>query len=590
MTAFDSKRLTSLLADVPAITHTDLSDVLSPIARFGAQLGRAEFRVTLFGAAKTGKSSVLNALIGARLLATRAFRTNRAVTEVRYGPVPEVTILRPGEAEKIVDFDMVRRITDDAGRAVESGATQICVSVPLPLLGQGMVLVDTPGLLTDSGLDDAARDELMRADLAIMVLAADKVLSAGERAAAAWVNNMLRGNVVFVVNRMDLIDPEDRGDVIEWVTTALQDSGNGDVGRPRIFATSVRPGCQGGASEVSELAVWLEGLNARGRRDPERDTPANPAYADRAPSLVERLSRRSRLAVLEQQIEAAAQRIRAHHDEAVSRTRDLTERHLERVMVERSTRRQAISRAQRIMEDVPVRLPAIGDAFVRDSVTATRRKLSSFTAANTLHLDLEDGLRNYAKAVNDLVSVPVADVLMSAVASDPPFSDSVPDWAGDLVHPFDLSRLIFRMDVQPVVDPASRVAVDLGDLLTRVVDGGRSGREAGAAIGGWIGKNVLGEDAETETVQQIERLSREVLETVRAETDRYLAEVNGSLQDADSLCEAWMPVSVEVENAESGERELASALQWTDGLMLAVKAAERDLLADRLDGSVQEGG
>ena len=180
---------------------------------------------------------------------------------------------------------------------------------------------------------------------------------------------------------------------------------------------------------------------------------------------------------------------------------------------------------------------------------------------------------------------------MSAVASDPPFSDSVPDWAGDLVHPFDLSRLIFRMDVQPVVDPASRVAVNLGDLLTRVVDGGRSGREAGAAIGGWIGKNVLGEDAETETVQQIERLSREVLETVRAETDRYVAEVDGALQEADSLCEAWMPVSVEVGGTGcSGEGELASALQWTDGLMLAVKAAERDLLADRLNGSVQEGG
>ena len=45
-------------------------------------------------------------------------------------------------------------------------------------------------------------------------------------------------------------------------------------------------------------------------------------------------------------------------------------------MVERSTS-EAISRAQRIMEDLPVRLPAIGDAFVRDSVTATRRKLGS---------------------------------------------------------------------------------------------------------------------------------------------------------------------------------------------------------------------
>jgi hypothetical protein len=568
-------RLTSLLAAIPPIAQTDLSDVLNPISHWGAQLDRVECRVTLFGAAKTGKSSVLNGLIGAPLLAARAFRTNRAVTEVRYGPIPQVSIERSPGVEESVDFDQVRRLTGNVESPSDPTAQEIRVSVPLPLLSQGMVLVDTPGLLTDAGLDGAARDQIMHADLAVMVLAADKILSAEERAAAAWVNSLLRGNVVFIVNRMDLIDDEDRTDVLEWTRVALHDTGNDIAGKPRIFSTSVPPGARSDVLVHSDLHVWLQTLNSSGESTAEQGADSSRETEHASSQLRQRVCRQSRLGVLEQQMAAVAAQIRACHSDAATRTRDLTNRHLEQVMVERSARRQAIARARRAMEGLPDRLAAVGEGFVRDSVAATRTELTGITSSETIHLDLDNSLDAYVRAVNELVIIPLNGALASTTPADQSRSFSSTSWTDGLVHPFDLSRLIFRMDVEPVVDPASRVAVDLGDLLTRVVDGGRSGREAGAAIGGWIGKNVLGEDAEVETVERIERVAQEVLKTVHAETERYIAEVSRSLEDADVGYETWMPPSPEVEKAESAERELAAALQWTDGLILAVKAAGR---------------
>ena len=171
------------------------SDRLKRLVRLGSERSRRDFRITLFGAAKTGKSSLLNGLIGADLLATRAFRTHRAVTEVCFGTTPRVEVVYHDGTAEALDFDMVRVPLNEMLEPEITGERikVINVAVPLPLLERGIVLVDTPGLLTDTGLDTAAHEEILRSDLAVMVLAADKILSAEERAVAAWVNGILHG-------------------------------------------------------------------------------------------------------------------------------------------------------------------------------------------------------------------------------------------------------------------------------------------------------------------------------------------------------------------------------------------------------------
>ena len=92
-------------------------------------------------------------------------------------------------------------------------------------LDHGCVLVDTPGLPGGLGRTERVYREIERADLAVMVLAADKILSAAEREMARWTNNLLRGNTVFGPKGVDRIQLEvwqDSGTSVDIETASLE--------------------------------------------------------------------------------------------------------------------------------------------------------------------------------------------------------------------------------------------------------------------------------------------------------------------------------------------------------------------------------
>ena len=396
---------------------------------------------------------------------------------------------------------------------------------------------------------------------------------------------------------------------MEWVRVALRDTGNDLVGRPGMFASAVprirssrgvrsRDGTTAGEG-LAVFRSWVEDIAGSPRRHA--------------------VSARSRLGVLEQEVAEVAIVLHSRQAQATARTVEVRNRHLERVMTERGHMRQAIGRARLALESVSSQVPEIDRAFVEDCVTETRKNLGPYPDGSAIHLDLKAALERYAATVNAAivgvqpkVDHPESDETGKARRArvDPGQSGEAPSddagtrhesvdgagvgsdrsraagpgsasdalagllsAAGISLEPFSLVKLIFRMDVDPALDPASRMGVDVGDFLTRIVDGGKSGREAGAAIGGWIGKHVLGEDAEADTVQRIEHMAREVLESVRAEADRYLAAARSSLDDAEARSETSMPSPPELDEAEAAERDLFALLQWSEGLSRAVRSA-----------------
>lgn len=523
---------------LPVDSVDGVPEVLRPIAELHGHLQRSECRITFAGAVKTGKSSILNALLGASVLPVHAYRSLGAVTVIEYGREPTVTLVRQASGVEEIPFDTLRAFAhnlDDAGSVRE-----MRLKVSLPLLASGAVLVDTPGLLHREAMDETAYQEIGHTDLAIVVLAGDKILSAEERAAVAWANELLHGNVVFVVNRLDLVDEEDREDVVEWARSALRDSGNSLVGKARIFATSAPPFPESASpgTGVRQLATWL----------------AEFVTSD----LGKRVALVSRLGILEHRLRQTAALIRTELEHSERHEADARSRHAERVESDRAAVRTSIAEGRLHLDGIRQRLPSLGNAFVAQCTADVTEYLAYHRGGSAMHEQFQAAVEHYAESVRDDVAS-----ALSGVPVTPP--------------PFNLGSWIVRVPIDPVSDPAKEIGLTVGDALTRIIDGGKAGREAGAAIGGWIGKKVLGIDAEGDTLKRIEAVARGVLGPIQTEVENYLNIILGLLADADSFYQTWTRTAREVQDAESQTRYWFAVLHWCEEFLATVQAAESEI-------------
>ncbi|MBV9282389.1 MAG: dynamin family protein [Chloroflexi bacterium] len=525
--------LDALPAQVPA----GVAPLIEELRASYRALRRRERRIVFVGALKAGKSSLLNALLGAPLLPVRANRATGVVTALHHGDRPEVTVVRRsanGLWEEEVPFDRLAAaiaLDPGGGGAQEpEGVEEVRIGVPHPLL-RGGVLVDTPGLLESERLTDRVFRELARADLAVMVLSADKILSARERETAMHIDGALNGNLIYALNRLDLVDAEDREEVIGWARTALEGSGNDLVGRPRIFPLSARGRADLGLTAFRE---WLEAF---------RSTPPG-----------DRIAVLSRLGAFEQILCAVAAALQVELRTAQEETQAARAAAEASLVHERTQARERIARDRLRLRACREALAAIGDHFVAECVEGTRRQIErSRQPPATVKLAYEPALERFAREVSEAARSSLLDAPVT-------------------VPPFELKQWILHAEVAAAMHPAGELGALFGGLVTRVVDGGNAGREAGASIGGWIGKNVFGVDAERETLKRVDQVARGVVPALREEAERYLERVDGLLAEADRFYATWTRTSSRVLAAEDAENQVRELGRWCDGFLDAVRA------------------
>ena len=213
----------------------------------------SRFRLMVLGEFKRGKSTLVNALLGASVLPTRVAPCTGMITVVRHGPTPSARLLpaEPGAEPVPVPLDAIREhITialDDDPEPTDAPATDAVPRIelfhPLPMLENGVELVDSPGLNEHAIRTALALEDLPRADAVVLVLSCEQQLGHTE---LAFIDRQLTAgpdgalsNVFFVWNRFDAI----RDDPVE--VTAL-DALTARVltprlgGRERVFRTSAR--------------------------------------------------------------------------------------------------------------------------------------------------------------------------------------------------------------------------------------------------------------------------------------------------------------------------------------------------------------
>jgi small GTP-binding protein len=187
------------------------------------------FCLAVIGEFNAGKSTLLNALLGARLLPEGVTPTTSSLHLVTYGPA----------ASSVTNGDLVEW------------------QYPAPWL-KDIYLVDTPGSNTVFRQHEArARSFLHRADLLLFVISARRALAESDRLYLDLIHDY-GAKIVVILNQIDLLNGPDE---LAEVSRFVQDKAQQSLGQPApFFAVSAKWALQ--AAESKDEAE-RQGLEAR---------------------------------------------------------------------------------------------------------------------------------------------------------------------------------------------------------------------------------------------------------------------------------------------------------------------------------------
>jgi predicted GTPase len=176
--------------------------------------------VVIAGEAKRGKSSCANSLLDeVDLCPVDAPAVTNAPTVLRYGPVEQIRVHlgdpNGQEVRQIGRAQIREYITEQQNRSNIKQVTLLEIELPHPLLAEGMVLVDTPGLGTLNPLHAATTFSLApNADAVLFVSSADRELTREE---VSWAVKLVRRptSFLYVLTHRDLVPASEWGAILE---------------------------------------------------------------------------------------------------------------------------------------------------------------------------------------------------------------------------------------------------------------------------------------------------------------------------------------------------------------------------------------
>jgi GTP-binding protein EngB required for normal cell division len=165
------------LADRLVVIASDRSE--APAARSVAQRLQDEtLTIAVVGEFNRGKSTLLNALLGAMVVPVGATPVTAVAVELRFGsPGAQVETLA-GDRYGVPTHEVPTYVTEAGNPNNVLGVRKVLLSGLWSLLEPGVTLIDTPGLSSlHSHNTKAAREAFTEADGAVVVMAADAPLS-----------------------------------------------------------------------------------------------------------------------------------------------------------------------------------------------------------------------------------------------------------------------------------------------------------------------------------------------------------------------------------------------------------------------------
>lgn len=197
------------------------------------------FHLVVVGQFKRGKTTLLNALLGAPLLPVGMLPLTSVLTVLRYRETPGATVHFEDERQREIELgELAEFVTESGNPRNHKRVARVEVFYPSSYLREGVVLIDTPGVASVYTHNTRLTyDFLPRIDAALFVTSPEPPLTSAELEFLEDLSRHVR-RVFLVMNKADLVSPDEMGEVLRFLQRSLPEGfvGDGD----RIFTLSAR--------------------------------------------------------------------------------------------------------------------------------------------------------------------------------------------------------------------------------------------------------------------------------------------------------------------------------------------------------------
>jgi small GTP-binding protein len=286
--------------------------------RLLARLAEDRFNLAVVGQFSRGKSSLMNAFLGAEKLPTGILPLTSVITTVAYGESERVLLQREGWTfpQEISLSHLPEYVTQQGNPGNEKRVTLAEIQLPHEMLRLGVHFIDTPGIASAIRANTrTTRQFLPEVDAAILVTSFESPFAETEleflREIRAHVHT-----IFIVVNKHDLVPASERAQVVEAIQDELRAAFDGGFS---VFTVSSRDALlakQTGSREhldASGLPALESALTGFLRKDKTRELLVRAA--DRAESVARqqtisiRISERARAPENSRQFEVRLQEV-----------------------------------------------------------------------------------------------------------------------------------------------------------------------------------------------------------------------------------------------------------------------------------------
>ena len=204
------------------------------------ELAGGVFKMLVMGKFKNGKSTFINALVGAPLMAMNRTACTAVIATVEYGTredeVRVVYSADSGKEPRVISSEQFIKefaLTEEDDKVINDGGIierfididHVEMQSSAAIFAGGMRLIDSPGLEDRASCTKVTLDYLPNANAIIFMLNATDPFSAAEKdfIQKHFAYKHLK-NVFFVINRFDQVRKGERKDFISRVKTNLEDA------------------------------------------------------------------------------------------------------------------------------------------------------------------------------------------------------------------------------------------------------------------------------------------------------------------------------------------------------------------------------
>lgn len=221
-------------------TEGELARIADEARTVANRLREKRFDIAVVGEFNRGKSTLLNKLLHRGILPAGVLPVTSIVTEVTYGDREQVQLQFEDGSDQVIDLrDLDKYVTEEANPGNRHHVATARVVMPSNVLRNGAVLVDTPGVGSIFRHNSTvAREMILKADGAIMVMSADTPITDAERSLIKLLGQRAE-QTFYVLNRTDHIEAHELQRV-RWFVERVLEQATGK--EQKLYCVSAKTG------------------------------------------------------------------------------------------------------------------------------------------------------------------------------------------------------------------------------------------------------------------------------------------------------------------------------------------------------------